>query len=63
MRVAMLLIAVSQTLLAVVFGVEWVRDQRRPASQRSFGRHRQVFVVGGGVLAVAAFVMAFAFND
>jgi hypothetical protein len=43
--------------------VEWVRDQRRPPSQRSFGRHRQVFVVVGTVLAVAAFVMAFAFND
>jgi hypothetical protein len=46
MRVAMLLIAVGQTLLAVVFGVEWVRDWRRPASQRSFGRHHQVIMVG-----------------
>jgi hypothetical protein len=50
-------------MLATVFGVEWVRDQRRPASQRSFGRHRQLFVVGGAVLAVAALVMAFGFND
>jgi multisubunit Na+/H+ antiporter MnhB subunit len=63
MRIAMLLIAISQTMLAATFGVEWVRDQRRPPHQRSFGRHRKVFIVLATMLAVASLTMAFLLGD
>jgi hypothetical protein len=63
MRIAMLLIAVSQTMLAATFGVEWVRDQHRPAQQRSFGRQRKVFVVLAATLAIASLTMAFLLGD
>jgi multisubunit Na+/H+ antiporter MnhB subunit len=63
MRIAMLLIAISQTMLAATFGVEWVRDQRRPPHLRNFGRHRKVFIVVAGGLAVASLTMAFLLGD
>jgi hypothetical protein len=63
MRIALMQVALSETVLTVVFGVAWVRDRRRPPSQRRFGRPYKVLVVLAGMMAVVWFAIAFAIDD
>ena len=63
MRFAMLLVAVAQTAVVVVWGYQLLRDQRRPNSQRWVPRHWTTFISIQGVLAVAAFILAFRLGD
>jgi multisubunit Na+/H+ antiporter MnhB subunit len=63
MRIALLTVALAETIMAVAFGVEWLRDRRRPPGRRTFTRPYKLAVVLAAIVAVACFTFAFAVND
>jgi hypothetical protein len=58
MRLSMLLVGLSQAMLALTWGIEWRRDRRRPADQRHLGRRHVVMAWAAAALAVVAVTSA-----
>jgi hypothetical protein len=63
MRIALLTLALSDLLAALAFGVEWLRDRRRPPGRRTFTRPYKLFVVLAATSAMVCFAIAFAIED
>jgi hypothetical protein len=54
LRISMLLVAISQTGLALMWGSEWRRDQRRPPNLQGTSRRHAVMASFSADLAVVA---------
>jgi hypothetical protein len=63
MRIALMQLALVEAVVVLAFAVEWVRDRRRSPGRRRFGRPYKLYVVLGGIFAVACFAVALSIDD